>query len=422
MSKPRALLRPRSLVLAAVAAVGLATAFVLPSRSDTAEAAIGGITWQDEFNRPAGSPVDQSKWRFDTGGGQNGNNERQYYTDSTNNAVHDGQGNLVITARKENPNNYQCYYGRCEYTSARLQTASTFTQTYGRFEARIKIPRGQGIWPAFWMLGNDLGSAGWPNSGEIDIMENVGKEPNTVYGTIHGPGYSGAEGITGSRNIGRPLADDFHTYRVDWEPNSIVWYLDGAEYFRLDPSKLGGDRWVFDHPFFMILNVAVGGNWPGYPDYSTQFPQQMLVDYVRVSGYTSGGGGGGGGGGQAIVSNWHNKCIDVPNWNFNDGQRLIVWNCTGGTNQRWEFVNGTVRTQNNKCMDVAWGSRDNGAAIQIVTCNGNPAQQFVLNAAGDLVNPQSNKCVDIAGWNPNNDAVLQQWDCSGGANQKWRRG
>ena len=126
--------------------------------------------------------------------------------------------------------------------------------------------------------------------------------------------------------------------------------------------------------------------------------------------------------GATLVSNWHNKCIDVPNWNFADGQRLIVWSCTGGTNQRWQFVNGTVRTENNKCMDVAWGSRDNGAAIQLATCSGNAAQQFVLSGAGDLVNPQANKCVDIAGWNPNNDAVLQLWECNGGANQKWRRG
>lgn len=123
-----------------------------------------------------------------------------------------------------------------------------------------------------------------------------------------------------------------------------------------------------------------------------------------------------------IISNWHNKCIDVPNWNFADGQRLIVWDCTDGTNQKWEFVNGTVRTENNMCMDVAWGSVDNGAAIQIATCSGNPAQQFVLSEAGDLVNPQANKCVDIAEWNPNNDAVLHLWECVGGANQKWRRG
>jgi hypothetical protein len=125
--------------------------------------------------------------------------------------------------------------------------------------------------------------------------------------------------------------------------------------------------------------------------------------------------------GNTIRSNWNNKCIDVPASNFADGQRLSVWDCHGGANQRWEFTGGTVRTQNNKCMDVAWGSRDNGAAIQIVTCSGNPAQQFVLNQAGDLVNPQSDKCVDIAGWNGNNGAELHLWQCVGGANQKWRR-
>lgn len=124
----------------------------------------------------------------------------------------------------------------------------------------------------------------------------------------------------------------------------------------------------------------------------------------------------------SIISNWHNKCVDVPNWNFADGQRLIVWDCTGGTNQKWEFTGGTVRTQNNMCMDVAWGSTANGAPIQIARCSGNPAQQFVLSGAGDLVNPQANKCVDIADWNPNNDAVLQLWECAGTANQKWRRG
>ncbi len=122
-----------------------------------------------------------------------------------------------------------------------------------------------------------------------------------------------------------------------------------------------------------------------------------------------------------VKSNWNGKCIDVPNSNFNDGQQLSVWDCHGGANQKFEFVNGTLRTQNNKCMDVAWGSRDNGAAIQLVTCNGNPAQQFVLNNAGDLVNPQADKCVDIAGWNGNNGALLHQWQCTGGANQKWHR-
>ncbi len=202
-----------------------------------------------------------------------------------------------------------------------------------------------------------------------------------------------------------------------------VNYPQGAVYglTRSNACAEGGDSggsWVSGNQAQGVTSGGSGNCSTGGTMYYQ--PVNEILGAYGLSLVTTGGGGGGGG--QAIVSNWHNKCIDVPNWNFNDGQRLIVWNCTGGTNQRWEFVNGTVRTQNNKCMDVAWGSRDNGAAIQIVTCNGNPAQQFVLSGAGDLVNPQSNKCVDIAGWNPNNDAVLQQWDCSGGANQKWRRG
>ncbi|RZU74443.1 beta-glucanase (GH16 family) [Micromonospora kangleipakensis] len=418
----RARPRPRSRILARAATLALlaALALVMPPHPHPAQAAIGGITWQDEFNAPAGTPVDQSRWRFDIGGGGWGNNEQQYYTNSTSNAVHDGQGNLVITARKENPANYQCHYGRCEYTSARLLTAATFTQAYGRFEARIKIPRGQGIWPAFWMLGNDIGSVGWPSSGEIDIMENVGKEPNTVYGTVHGPGYSGSGGISGSRTLGQPLADGFHTYRVDWEPNSIVWYLDGVEYHRVDPGRLGGNRWVFDHPFFLILNVAVGGYWPGYPDAATQFPQQMLVDYVRVSGYTSGDGNPPPAT-TRIKGAQSGRCIDIPGANPVDGAKLQIWDCNTTAAQAWTFASdGTVRAMD-KCMDPAWAGTANGTEVNLVSCNGNPAQRFTLTGSGDLVNLSANRCVDVRDWNPNNGGKLQLWDCTGGANQKWSR-
>ncbi|WP_327031034.1 family 16 glycosylhydrolase [Micromonospora sp. NBC_01740] len=419
MFRVRTRRRPWALALAATAIIAATTALSVPVHPEPAQAAIGGITWQDEFNASAGTPVDQSKWRFDIGGGGWGNNERQYYTNSTSNAVHDGQGNLVITARRENPANYQCHYGRCEYTSARLLTAATFTQAYGRFEARIKIPRGQGIWPAFWMLGNDMGGVGWPNAGEIDIMENIGREPNTVYGTIHGPGYSGGGGITGSRTIGQPLADTFHTYRVDWEPNSIIWYLDGVEFHRVDPGRLGGNRWVFDHPFFMILNVAVGGNWPGYPDASTQFPQQMLVDYVRVSGYTSGGNPPTGT--NAIRGALSGRCIDIPSANPVDGAKLQIWDCNGTAAQAWTFASdGTIRAMG-KCMDPAWAGTANGTEVNLVTCNGNPAQRFTLNAAGDLVNLSANRCLDVRDRNPSNGGKLQLWDCTGDANQKWSR-
>ncbi|MGC4759450.1 family 16 glycosylhydrolase [Micromonospora trifolii] len=418
MFTARPSLRFRPLVLLAAALVATATALVVPAHPDRAEAAIGPISWQDEFNSSAGTPVDQNKWRFDTGGGGWGNNERQYYTNSTSNAVHDGQGNLVITARRDNPANYQCHYGRCEYTSARLLTAATFTQTYGRFEARIKVPRGQGIWPAFWMLGT---GGGWPDAGEIDIMENIGREPNTVYGTVHGPGYSGGGGITGSRTLGAPLADTFHTYRVDWEPNVITWYIDGVQYHRVDPARLGGSRWVFDHPFFMILNVAVGGNWPGYPDGSTQFPQQMLVDYVRVSSYTSGGGGDPTPGTNRIRGAQSGRCIDIPGANPVEGAKLQIWDCNTTAAQSWTFASdGTVRAMG-KCMDPAWAGTANGTEVNLVSCNGNTAQRFTLNASGYLVNLNANKCVDVREANPNNGGKLHLWDCLGAANQKWSR-
>jgi hypothetical protein len=270
------------------------------------------------------------------------------------------------------------------------------------------------------MLGDNLGSVGWPQSGEIDIMENVGKEPNKLYGTIHGPGYSGGSAIGGSRTLGAPLGDAFHSYAVEWSPNLIVWYLDGAEYFRVTPASLGGRQWVFDHPFYMILNVAVGGNWPGSPDASTSFPQTMLVDYVRVSAWNEGNTPPPATG-NALKSNWNGRCIDIPGGTANDGARLQMYDCNGTAAQQWAFNgDGTVRALG-KCMDPAGGASANGTPIQLVTCNGNPVQRFTLSAAGDLVNVSANKCVDIAAWNNSNGAQLHLWDCVGGANQKWTR-
>ncbi|WP_061296183.1 glycoside hydrolase family 16 protein [Herbidospora cretacea] len=403
--------RPRLLLALLTAAATLVSGLVaMPA----AQAAIGPVTWSDEFNAPAGTSIDGSKWKFDIGGGGWGNNEQQYYTNSTRNVYHDGAGNLAITARRENPSNLQCHYGTCQYTSGRILTADRFTQAYGRFEARIKIPRGQGIWPAFWMLGGGT----WPNGGEIDILENVGKEPNTVYGTVHGPGYSGGTAVGGNRNTGAPLADAFHTYRVDWSPNLIIWYLDGSEYFRVTPSSLRGNAWVFDHPFFMILNVAVGGYWPGYPDGTTQFPQTMLIDYVRVSAWQNDGGGGTG---SNLRSALNSKCIDIPAANPVDGARLQMYDCNGTTAQQWSInSDGTVRAMG-KCMDAAAAGTANGTAIQLYTCNGTAAQRFTLSGAGDLVNIAANRCVDIANRNTANGAQLHLWDCTGASNQKWSR-
>ncbi|HYG97777.1 MAG TPA: glycoside hydrolase family 16 protein [Terriglobales bacterium] len=271
----------RSVFLAIAVVIGLTCAAIAQSPSNQ-KTASWTLTWSDEFNGPSGELPDASKWVIETGGRGWGNNELETYTARTQN-VHQADGKLVITALKEDftgPDGIAR-----NYTSARLKTAGKFSQTYGRFEARIKIPRGQGIWPAFWMLGEDIATAGWPACGEIDIMENVGFEPSKVHGTLHGPGYSGENPLTDSYALpdGKRFADDFHIFAVEWEPEAIRFYVDDALYATQTPKDVPtGKRWVFNHPFFLLLNVAVGGNWPKYPDETTQFPQSMFVDYVRV--------------------------------------------------------------------------------------------------------------------------------------------
>lgn len=228
------------------------------------------LVWQDEFD---GSYLDTDYWIYDTGAGGWGNEELQFYTNRPDN-VRTEQGVLVIEARQEE-------FRGSDYTSARIKTQTLNSWTYGRIEARMKLPTGQGIWPAFWMLGENFPTAGWPECGEIDIMENIG-DPRTVYGTVHGPGYSGGDGVGSSvTTSGDPLDESFHNYYVEWKPDEIRWYLDGVEYHSITNADVPGE-WVYDHPFFIILNLAVGGQWPGYPDQTTQFPQQLMVDYVRV--------------------------------------------------------------------------------------------------------------------------------------------
>ncbi|ATL81267.1 glycoside hydrolase family 16 protein [Streptomyces malaysiensis subsp. malaysiensis] len=371
------------------------------------------VTFSDEFDGAAGSAVNGSKWQIETGDNVN-NHERQYYTAGNSNAALDGQGHLVITARRENPNNYQCWYGRCEYTSARLNTSGKFTTTYGRVEARMKVPRGQGMWPAFWMLGNDIGQVGWPNSGEIDIMENVGFEPSTVHGTLHGPGYSGSGGIGAGYSLpgGQAFADAYHTFAVDWSPNAITWSVDGTVYQRRTPADLGGRQWVFNKPFFVILNLAVGGYWPGDPDGSTSFPQQLLVDYVRVS--TDGGQPAGG-----AITGVGGKCVDVAGGNNANGTAVQLYDCNGSAAQQWSVgSDGTIRALG-KCLDVASGGTADGTLVQLWDCNGSAAQQWAVPAARDIVNPQANKCLDATGGSSANGTRLQIWTCTGAANQKW---
>ena len=247
------------------------------------------LVWSDEFNDAAGAAPNARVWGNEVGDGTAygipgwGNDELEYYTGGAGNAAADGRGNLVITTKAAD-GSLQCYYGPCKYTSARLLTKNRFEVAYGRVEARVKVPVGAGLWPAFWMLGTDIDRVGWPMTGEIDIMEHVGRLPNEIFGTLHGPGYSGGNSYGKVVDLGVPVADDFHTFAVEWQPDRITWYLDGFLYFTATPADpfLAGKQWVYNHPFYMLLNVAVGGNFGGAVSPDTIFPQQTLVDYVRL--------------------------------------------------------------------------------------------------------------------------------------------
>jgi len=239
------------------------------------------LTWDDEFNGPSGSLPDKARWIVETGGNSWGNHELQYYTSRPEN-LRQENGNLVMEATKGDFTGSDGVKRR--YTSARITTQGRFSQTYGRFEARIKIPFGQGIWPAFWLLGDDFSAVGWPRCGEIDVVENSGSKRSTIHGSMHGPGYSDTTAITSAYTLpkGR-FSDDFHVFAVEWGRQAIRFYVDGELYATRTPADLPkGSPWVYDHPFFLVLNLAVGGNLPGEPDGSTVFPQRMLVDYVRV--------------------------------------------------------------------------------------------------------------------------------------------
>ncbi len=238
------------------------------------------LIWADEFNGPAGSGIDRNNWQVEVTANP-ANAELQAYVDSIN--------NIYLMQDPDNPNNRVLVLkamrdtsGGREYTSGRVNTQNKHLWTYGKFEARLKLPYGQGIWPAFWMLGGNFPTVGWPNCGEIDIMEFVGKEPNLVYGTLHGPAYNGGGGLGAWHRYSGGFTNDWHTYAVEWEPNIVRWYFDGQLFALRTIDDLNGREWVFNHNFFIILNLAVGGEWPGSPNASTVFPQYYYIDYVRV--------------------------------------------------------------------------------------------------------------------------------------------
>ncbi|ACS89387.1 glycoside hydrolase family 16 protein [Thermococcus sibiricus] len=243
------------------------------------------LIWYDDFE---GEKVNENYWTFEIGNGHAygipgwGNYELEYY--SPNNTRIEN-GTLVIEARKEWVTDE---YGTYMYTSSRLKTQGKVeVEPPARIEAKMKLPNGKGLWPAFWMLGTNIGEVGWPQCGEIDIMEFVGHEPRTVHGTVHGPGYSGGRSITNSYTLPEGVPDfteDFHVFTIEWFPDRIEWYVDGKLYHVVTKEQVEtmDNEWVFDKPFYIIINLAVGGNWPGVPNARTKFPARMYVDYVRV--------------------------------------------------------------------------------------------------------------------------------------------
>jgi beta-glucanase (GH16 family) len=287
MNKSKALLK-------AVSALGVATMLLClqpaASQGITPAPKTGAVykklLWHQEFREKAGTKPNSKIFNYDLGGGGWGNNEHQAYTN--HNATQTGTGVMALNLKRipydpddiyemcpiDTPDN------SCEFESARIQTKGKVHFQYGRLEARIKVPVGDGTWPAFWLLGTDISTNAWPNCGEIDIMETKGSEPYTVHGTAHGPGYSGGDGIVSTKTLGSRLGTGYHVYALEWTYNKMKWYVDGKLYHTVTPSVVGGHTYVFNKPMFMILNVAAGGWFAGDvdPDLNSA---QMRVDYIR---------------------------------------------------------------------------------------------------------------------------------------------
>jgi beta-glucanase (GH16 family) len=255
------------------------------------------LLWSQEFSS-GGNPLSEDHWTYEIGDGGLkgipgwGNNERQYYISEAFELTSDGMLSIAASRQqvfsKDNPegmptaeNPYFCWYlTACEWTSGRALTEGKLAFQYGRMEARMKMPRGLGTWPAFWMLGVNLPEVGWPRSGEIDIIEGLGRDPLTAYTTIHGPGYSAGAAHGRHAPMDAALADDFHTYAVIWKEDYIAWEIDGELFFEATPESVAPNEWVFNQPFYLIINLAMGGNFPGNvaPELNSA---ELLIDYIR---------------------------------------------------------------------------------------------------------------------------------------------
>jgi beta-glucanase (GH16 family) len=389
------------------------------------------ISWSDEFNAAAGTAPDASQWTFDTGGGGWGNGELEVYCapysstppcdPNNSNLYQDGNGNLVV----------QAIYNNGNWTSGRMNTSGKETFQYGRIEVRMKLEVGDGFWPAFWMLGNNIGTVGWPASGEQDIMEWVqGYGPNMTSSTIHGPGYSGANGIGGQftfPNGGRIDDGNYHIYGVIWTQDQMQFYRDNPSqpFFTITPANIpNGTQWVFNQPFFLLLNFAIGGGgFPGYTDGSTPNPGTVLVDYVRVyqsfnsinsTGWYS------------VVNQNSGSCVDDANWGTTNGTFVQQWTCGGDqSNQQWQFTptDSGYYTVTSRNAGLVWdvtggpGATGVGVPIQLWSYGGGTNQQWMPVSLGNgtyrFVARNSGLCLDVPSASTANGMQLQQYTCNG---------
>jgi beta-glucanase (GH16 family) len=374
------------------------------------------LVWSDEFN---GTSLNSSNWTAEigTGSGGWGNNELEYYTNRSQNLQVTG-GNLVITALKES-------YGGMNYTSARIKTQGLRSFTYGKIEARIKLPTGQGLWPAFWMLGNNITTVGWPKCGEIDIMERVNSNPY-VNGTVHwdANGYANYGKTSGNLDFSQ-----FHVYSIEWDKDYIRWFVDGVQYNEILITNGTGNTEEFQRPFFILLNLAVGGNWPGSPNSSTPFPSQMLVDYVRVYQASTSSTNIVSGGIYTITAKCSGKVLDVKDVSTADGGKMQQWTNFSANNQKFrvdDMGNGYYKLtaiHSGKVLDVPNSSTASGVQLQQYTDNGSDAQRWrIVDVGGGyykLISKASGLAMDVAGASTADGAAVQQYTDNGTDAQKW---
>lgn len=379
------------------------------------------LVWSDEFN---GTSIDTNNWSFETGTGSGGwgNNELEYYTSRSENARIEN-GNLVIEARKES-------YGGMNYTSARMKTQDKKSFQYGRIEARMKLPAGQGLWPAFWTLGSDIGTVGWPKSGEIDIMEHVNNDDHTN-GYIHWD-------ANGQADYGGPsMAIDvtqYHVYSIEWTPSAIKWFVDGNQFWEANIANNINSTEEFHKPHFILLNLAVGGNWPGAPNASTVFPAKMYVDYVRVyqdNGTSTPPSSGDivSGGTYKLINVNSGKALDVQGAGTTPGTNVQIYTDNGTGAQKWTIYQNAdgsyklVNVNSALALDVASSGTADGTNVQAWTDNGTSAQKWniVKNADGSykLINTNSGKALDVASAGTADGTNVQIWTDNGTGAQKW---